>query len=120
MTPTETLTKAIELLKDKYGEDEPPKYMEHYVPARGYPGQCISLKERKEHIEPLAKQYGGRYEETPEYLWYCVNCKKKWSKCFDTRCEQIAKGNIGYKTVLYVIATSKDPSAYIREHLEDK
>lgn len=99
--------------KALWGEYKSVDHMQHYIPARGYPGQNIDMDERNEHITPLA----GKYGELPEYLWDCVNCKKPFAKCLNSECEITQKGNIGWQYHLQQMVISDDPIKYLGDNI---
>lgn len=84
---------------DLFGEFKDIEYKLHYIPARGYPGESIP----KDKIADSSKDEN----------WYCIHCKKKWVKCFEIPCNQIAKYNQGWQNVLQEAVISEDPIDYM-------
>lgn len=111
--PLEQLIYNHEFAKALWDEQKDAKFLEHYVPARGYPGESIDNKERNESVEPLKEKHG----ELPEYLWYCTRCKKPWKSTFNSRCEMISEYRAGWRHHLQQMVISDDPIKYLGEHI---
>lgn len=101
-----TIEKLIfnhDFAKALWGEQQPTTYEQHYIPARGYPGEHIS----KDKIEDSSNSEN----------WNCKRCSKAWSKCFDKPCNLVEEGNIGWKHHLQQMVIADDPIQYLGENI---
>lgn len=90
--------------KALWGDLELTQWLSHDVPAK------------RSDFRPWDNGFKD-WSDVPEYYWYCVNCKMPWRNTFDTRCEKVKHGNVGWEYHLKEMVTSDDPIAYLGEHL---
>lgn len=101
----EAIIYSHDFAKALFGEYHQALYKQHYIPARGYPGESNPKNKVK-------------IDSTDEADWKCTRCGKKWSRCFDTNCNLITKGNMGWETHLQRMVTADDPIEYLAANIE--
>lgn len=82
------------------------EYMDHDVPAK------------RNGFRPWDNGFED-WSSVPEYYWYCINCKRHWRNTFDSYCERVKQGNLGWRKHLQRMVVSEDPIKYLEEQMDD-